>query len=337
MGVTVFLPHTINKDMMKRLPEYGDQFALTVKDKRLVTIEEKHLEWINFDITNPLPDFLLRELYEKDVYMVAWKIPDTELRPVEQILHNFCDFLSKPQPIKDDTSVPPINMPPILKPHPIMIDDEELERFKEQEIEEDRQIRERIQSLLVHREAAGINDETEAEPAPPEPEPVPEAAPPVVEKSGEDEEEAKSEEEQADEGIVMEDVENVDAAPNKSDNEDDDKEEGQNRPVGSVRFIEEDEGGEGEVETVEEEPDRRTNKVFMLPVWTPYTKTGQAALIYLYFRNVRPAEPFINFNICNNISLSHSKLTTSWRRIQYPTHHTWPLCSTPTNASNSWS
>lgn len=286
MGVTVFMPHTVNKDMMKRLTEYGDMFTLSAKDKKLVTIAEQHLEWINFDIVNPLPDFYLRELYEKDVFMVCWKIPDNEMRPVAEVLHSFCDYLSKPQPIKDDLSDPPINMPPILKPYAMMVDDDELERFKAQETDDDALIRERIISLMMHREAAGMKDDDgdAGGGAAAEASAVADEAP-TVDEMGEDEEETQSEEE-ADEGILMEDVD--DGAANVTDSDDDDDDNGKQRLAGSVRFIEK--AAEEEEEMGEEEgeklPDLRTNKVYMLPVWTPYNKVAQAALVYLYFRNV---------------------------------------------------
>lgn len=291
MGVTVFMPHTITKDMMKRLPEYGDMFALTAKDKRLVTMSEQHLEWINFEIENPLPDFYLRELYEKDVYMVAWKIPDTEMRPVEEVLHNFTDYLSKPQPINNDLSDPPISMPPILKPYPIMVDDDELERFKAMETEADALIRERINSLMVHRETAGLKEEEE-EAAQIVDVVVAELPPEEVDV---DEEEAEAEHER-DEGIVIEDVDKVDEidksdSDNDKDDDDDDDDDDKKRTAGSVRFHEK--AGEEEEEEIENEEVEqadpnilRTNKLFMLPVWTPYNKVAQAALIYLYFRNV---------------------------------------------------
>lgn len=327
MGVTVFMPHTINKDMMKRLTEYGDMFQLTAKDKKLVTMAEKHLEWINFEIENPLPDFFLRELYEKEVYMVAWKIPDTELRPVEEILHDFSDYLSKPQPIPNDLSDPPISMPPILKPYPVMVDDEELERFKGQEVEGDAFIRERIESLMIHREAAGIQEEFE------EPvqivETVAAELPPVEELA---EEEEVEEEQERDEGIVMED-DKIEAVVNSDNDDDDDDDDAKQRTTGPVRFKVEDAEEEAEVEEEQEpEIDLRTNKVFMLPVWTPYNKVAQAALIYLYFRNV--SQNNITITSSTHIRTTLSKPIISSALIPFLTRRTLPLCSTLISATN---
>lgn len=326
MGVTVFMPQTVTKDIMKRLTEYGDMFSLTAKDKRIARIAEKDLEWINFEIDNPLPDFYLRELYDKDVYMMAWKILDTETRPVEEVLHEFTNYLSKPQPIANDLSDPPISMPPILKPYPIMVDDEELERFKAMENEDDAFVRERIQSMLVHREAAGVKDGEEGESKQNEEVVVEEPAvveEPEVDEMGEEETEAEQE---PDEGIAIEDS---DHDPDANDDE-------------SVRFeentVEEEEEVEADAET-ETEKSPRTNKVFMLPVWTPYNKVAQAALVYLYFRNVSVIffqfYCFISKCLFLCLILS-SKPTTFWGQIQFPIRHTLPLCSMLTNVMSSW-
>lgn len=293
MGVTVFMPHTINRDMMKRLTEYGDSFALTAKDKRQVRMAEKHLEWINYEIDNPLPDFYLRELYEKDVFMVAWKISDLERHPVADVLHNFIDYLCKPQEIANDPSDPPIVMPPIMKPYQIMVDDEELERFLEMENESDRLIRERYRSVMVHRDADETKEEEEevddmAQLADEEPPDV-EVVTNVEDEQGEEGEGEEEETEQDDVGLLMDDVlDNLDDGANtdSDDDDDDDNNKAKRKTGASVVFqtkpIEEEEAEEEE----EREPDLRTNKLFMMPVWTPYNNTAQAALVYLYFRNV---------------------------------------------------
>lgn len=125
MGVSVFMPHIVSKDLLKRIPEYGEKFALVAKDKRNILIAPEDLELLHFEIDNPMPPFLLDILYAKEALMVCWKNADTELTPIEEMLKRLSDSLNMPQPISDEEIDPPIFLPPVLKSTAVEINDEQ--------------------------------------------------------------------------------------------------------------------------------------------------------------------------------------------------------------------
>lgn len=89
MGVTIFMPHVINRDLYKRVLEVADKLHLSAKDRVMVKIPLDHLKIINFECIN-LPLVLYEQIKAKEVFMVCWKISDDELRPVEGKEHLLC-------------------------------------------------------------------------------------------------------------------------------------------------------------------------------------------------------------------------------------------------------
>lgn len=81
-GITIFFPHLVGRDLFKRVSDPADKFQLTARDKRNAQILEEHLEVINFDCDNPLPDYVFQHLFGKDVFMVCWKLSDSDSKSV---------------------------------------------------------------------------------------------------------------------------------------------------------------------------------------------------------------------------------------------------------------
>ena len=108
------MPHVNTKDTFKRLVEHSEKLGLTPKDKRSMLMQPIDLEVLNFEIDNPMPKYMLHLLFQKEAYFVCWKNGETEERPIEEILTEFVDFLSTPQPIEDNED-PDIKLPPIFK------------------------------------------------------------------------------------------------------------------------------------------------------------------------------------------------------------------------------
>lgn len=134
MGVTVMMPHTIDRELIKRIPEYGEKFAITPKDRRTTQIKPDDLEWIQFECEPTMSPFVLQLLHEKEAMLVCWKrIEGDERTPIE-LLTGLVRYLSDPQ-----TGDNGANKPSILK-HLMMevpnaeyaklmgIDEEELEK-----------------------------------------------------------------------------------------------------------------------------------------------------------------------------------------------------------------
>lgn len=82
MGVTIFMPHVINPDLLKNVVEVAEKVAnLTMREATEEKISPKELEIINLE-NEVFPSNLYENIYGKNVLIVAWKIADNELRPV---------------------------------------------------------------------------------------------------------------------------------------------------------------------------------------------------------------------------------------------------------------
>lgn len=81
-GVTVFLPHLTGRDLFKRVADPAEKFQLTARDKKIGQILDEHLEVIHFECDNPMPQYVIDHLLRKDVFMVCWKLNDSESRTV---------------------------------------------------------------------------------------------------------------------------------------------------------------------------------------------------------------------------------------------------------------
>lgn len=81
-GVTLLMPHTITRDLPKKLQEHGDKFNIIAKDKKNIRLKSDDLEILHFDAANVIPLYMLNHLYQSESFLVAWKLADSELRPV---------------------------------------------------------------------------------------------------------------------------------------------------------------------------------------------------------------------------------------------------------------
>lgn len=82
-GVTIFFPPIIARDLFKKLSDPADKFQLTARDKKTVQILQEHLEVMHFECDNPMPKYLIDHLLKKDVFMVCWKLTDTDGKTIQ--------------------------------------------------------------------------------------------------------------------------------------------------------------------------------------------------------------------------------------------------------------
>lgn len=270
-GVTVMQPHCLNKDIIKQVPIVAEKFGLTVKDKKLVQMAVADLELLHFECSNRLPQFALDALFAKEAYMVAWKKADAELQPVETILRHLVDALSLPQPIKGDPSEEPVRVPPVLRALQLQVSKAVWDEYQEWEVTEDRWTRERLRSFEAHRlagegslaadDASGNAEEGGETPA----------MATIVDAEGA----VGESEEKNSEGGVSTTGDGDELMPKAAD--------GDSATVFAENVSDPEAIAE---EPVTEEPIELFT-VDLLPIWTPANKEAQAALIYMYFRNVR--------------------------------------------------
>lgn len=97
LGVSILMPHVISRDLMKRLTDPADKCQLVAKDKKAVRLVPEHSEVVGISGHNPMPQYLLDHIVSKDVFMVCWKMTETNsetCKSVEGIRETFkFDFL----------------------------------------------------------------------------------------------------------------------------------------------------------------------------------------------------------------------------------------------------
>lgn len=77
LGASIFMPHVISRDLMKRLTEPADKCQLAAKDKKTIRLAPEHVEVIEMDGQKPMPQYLLDEIGSNDVFMVCWKLTES--------------------------------------------------------------------------------------------------------------------------------------------------------------------------------------------------------------------------------------------------------------------
>lgn len=77
LGVSTFMPHVISRDLMKRLTEPADKCQLTAKDKKNVRLVPEHTEVVGIGGQDPMPRHLLEHIGCNDVFMVCWKMTES--------------------------------------------------------------------------------------------------------------------------------------------------------------------------------------------------------------------------------------------------------------------
>lgn len=82
VGVTVFMPHVLDDKLIENLTEPAGQKGMTMKTNVITKITREDLEMINFDTQNMSP-LLFNHVRDRDVLIIAWKMPSGELRPID--------------------------------------------------------------------------------------------------------------------------------------------------------------------------------------------------------------------------------------------------------------
>lgn len=95
LGVTVFMPHVVSRDLFKRVTDIAEKCQLTARDKKTIQIKPEHLDAISLECTNPLSQYVFDHIVNKDVFMVCWKLTDMENLDVESHLIEFVNMIWK--------------------------------------------------------------------------------------------------------------------------------------------------------------------------------------------------------------------------------------------------
>lgn len=95
LGVTLFMPHVVSRDLFKRVTDIAEKCQLTARDKKTIQIKSEHLDAINLECTNPLSQNIIDHIVNKDVFMVCWKLTDMENLDVESHLIDFVNMIWK--------------------------------------------------------------------------------------------------------------------------------------------------------------------------------------------------------------------------------------------------
>lgn len=77
LGVSIFMPHAISRELMKRLTEPADKCQLVAKDKKSVRLVPEHVEVLGIGGDEPMPQYLLDHIGSNDVFMVCWKMTES--------------------------------------------------------------------------------------------------------------------------------------------------------------------------------------------------------------------------------------------------------------------
>lgn len=112
VGITIMMPHIIDKDLPKRLQEYGDANSLSYKDRVITTILPEHYELIHFENEAPISPIIQHVLEENECMIVVWSKNGKDMRPIEELLEQFRVYVSEP---KQFTSDPPIFATKMMK------------------------------------------------------------------------------------------------------------------------------------------------------------------------------------------------------------------------------
>lgn len=77
LGVSIFMPHVISRDLMKRLTEPAEKCQLVAKDKKSVRLAAEHMEVLGTIGRNMMPQYLLDHIGSSEVFMVCWKMTES--------------------------------------------------------------------------------------------------------------------------------------------------------------------------------------------------------------------------------------------------------------------
>lgn len=77
LGCTILMPHVVSRELLKRLSDPADKCHMVAKDKKTLQIQSKDVEVIEFGSQNPMPTFLIEHILNRDVFIVCWKVADS--------------------------------------------------------------------------------------------------------------------------------------------------------------------------------------------------------------------------------------------------------------------
>lgn len=81
IGVTLFMPHVIDDELLANLSEPAGRMHMQQKTTIVTQITKEDMEMINFDNDNMSP-LLFNHIRDRDILIVAWKMASGELRPI---------------------------------------------------------------------------------------------------------------------------------------------------------------------------------------------------------------------------------------------------------------
>lgn len=95
LGVSIFMPHVIIRELMKRLTEPADKCQLVAKDKKSVRLVPEHVEVVGIGGHDAMPQYLIDHIGCNEVFMVCWKMAETNgeaCRTIEGIFETKFEF-----------------------------------------------------------------------------------------------------------------------------------------------------------------------------------------------------------------------------------------------------
>lgn len=272
LGVTLLMPHTLSRDLFKKLSDQGEKFGVTARDKKNIFLKPEDLEILFFEVSNPMPSYVLKHLYGKEAMLICWKLTESEERTVLKALTDFSKMISCKQEILDEHGKPDPEktIPPMLKSMTVQLTDEEYEEIKEQ------------QDLIEYDENAALEETKQGVDFDPQNEPVKTETKEQITDEGNEECETKPDE-----------VENPDTETANAEETNDSKIDAAKTDENTKENPENEKTSLTNSEKSLKEPlaniicssvDGR--KGIISPIWTPANKRAHAAFIYYYLRHV---------------------------------------------------
>lgn len=88
IGVTVFMPHTLDEELLTNVIDAAAPIHMQMKTSVVTEITREDLDMVNFDNENLSP-LLFNHIVNQEVLIVAWKMASGELRPVDGMINYF--------------------------------------------------------------------------------------------------------------------------------------------------------------------------------------------------------------------------------------------------------
>ncbi|XP_031627740.1 uncharacterized protein LOC116343675 [Contarinia nasturtii] len=264
MGVTVLMPHIISRDLLKRLSDPADKCQLVAKDKKTVQILREHIDTLDLCATDSMPQQLLDHIINRDVFVVCWKVTDTNIDIAEKSVEDYLGSFAHLVWNEEQTTYGNVS---ILKALSVVIETEIND--DDDEMNED-------------------NDETE------QVKPIEEVKGTNKQETNEDEKEGND-----DKGEIDQSESTTDGQDQSQTNKSEENHTETERNTQSTPSEDTDVSGmkskAGSRCSERSTPisrfasyfkAKRRKEIKIPPIWTPTEKRANAALIYLYFRSM---------------------------------------------------